>query len=105
VVGSGCATVDGMAREPQVHDQGPDRHQKGTTRVGTRRHGVTRDGTETSVNGRRRDDPGARSRNDMEEVTGSIPVSPTTNGLVGGSFCSSPPGRSSLRMCGECLTA
>jgi len=95
--------VKGSARSTGCHgrvqDQMLGRHQKSTSRSGTGLHRATRDGTATSRNGPRRYTRGAGVRIDTEEVTGSIPVSPTTNGLVRGSMRRFSPGRSSLLEC------
>ena len=84
-----CSRPVGSAPTGAVHRYrsrdawpGEARHQKGTTRPGTGAHGVTHDGTAASRNGSRRYTLGAGVRIDTEEVTGSIPVSPTSeNGL------------------------
>lgn len=71
----------GMQHKSQRgHAEEPARkHQKGTTRPGTRPHGMTRANTATSRNepvGYRQD---LDVHFDAEEVTGSISVSPTTH--------------------------
>ena len=54
------------------------RHQKGTTRSDTGPHAVASNDTTISDNDPRRHSRCAGIRIDTEEVTGSIPVSPTT---------------------------
>jgi len=52
VARSGCATVDGMPREPQrARSRAGRSNQKGTTPPGTRPHGMRRTSTATSKNG------------------------------------------------------
>jgi hypothetical protein len=74
--------IKGSLREPKT--AALNRHQKGTIRCGTGADEATHTSMTTSLNERMRHRSAKCVRIDTEEVTSSILVSPTTNGLVKG---------------------